>query len=142
MTAPRKWILFWTALGLIIDLRWIPSFNNLAAEVTWSNVPWIMCFSTLFFLVFYAVAKLGHMIVQRTYNRHPLSFNPYSFDILKARLHIRWFYLGGTGHYLCLLIIFARSADLLLLWLSLVLFGIAVIDPWLNKALKLEVPHD
>ena len=130
------------ALGIIIDLRWIPSFNNLVAEVTWSKVPWIIFCSTLFILVFYAVAKLGQTVVQRISSRHPLWLNPYSLDIFKARLYVRWFYLGGTGHYLYLLIIFVRPADLLLLWLSFAFFSLAVLDSWLNKSLKLEVLPD
>ncbi|MCX6853212.1 MAG: hypothetical protein NTY98_30345 [Verrucomicrobia bacterium] len=101
-----------------------------------------MFFSIPFFLVLCAVGKLGQILLQRTCRRSPLLFNPYSFDILKTRLYIQWFYLGSTGHYLCLLIIFVRPADLLLLWLSLAFFGIAVLDPWLNKELKLEFPPD
>ena len=142
MTAPRQWIVLWTTLGLIFDLRGIPSFNNHLAEVTWSSVPWIMFFSIPFFLVLCTCGKLAQILLQRTCRRSPLFFNPYRLDIFKARLYIRWFYLGGTGHYLCLLIILVRPADLLLLWLSLTFFGIAVLDPWLNKALKLEVPPD
>ena len=142
MTAPRKWIFLWTALGLIFDLRWIPSFNNLLTEVTWSNVPWIIFFSIPFLLMLCAGGKLCQILLQRTCRRSPLWFNPYRLDIFKTRLYIRWFYLGGTGHYLSLLIILFRPADLLLLWLNLAFLGLAVLDSRLDKALKLEFPPD
>jgi len=99
-----------------------------------------MFFSIPFLLVLCAGGKLGQILLQRTCRRSPLWFNPYSFDIFKTRFYIRWLYLGGTGHYLCLLITYFRPADLLLLWLSLAFFGLAVLDSWLDKALKIDIP--
>lgn len=87
-----------------------------------------------------AGGKLCQIPLPRTCRRSPLGFNPSRLDIFKARLYIRWFYLGGTGHYLCLLIILVRPADLLLLWLNVAFFCLAVLAPLAGQGIKARNP--